>query len=243
VRPADLLRDLGTRVRALRDARGLTRRELAERARLSERFLAQVETGEGNPSVVSLSQIARALDTTTLDLLAAPARRKPIALLGLRGAGKSTIGRALAKKLRLPFVEIDRSIEKIAGLSLPEIFALHGEDYYRRLEREVLDALFAKGGRFVCAASGGIVTNPAALETLRQNALTIWLKAKPEDHWNRVLAQGDGRPMANDPQAMERMRELLHRREPLYALADRHVDTSELTISEIVDMLAKDTKA
>jgi XRE family aerobic/anaerobic benzoate catabolism transcriptional regulator len=217
MRPTDLLRDLGDRVRTLRDARGLSRRELAERSRLSERFLAQVETGDGNPSVVTLAQIARALDTTTSDLLTLPVKRKPVALLGLRGAGKSTIGRALAAKLRLPFVELDQLVEDAAGLSLQEIFVLHGEDDYRRLERESLDKLLARDERFVCAASGGIVTNPQAFERLRSQATTIWLRAKPEDHWNRVIEQGDRRPMANDPLAMERMRELLTRREPLYA--------------------------
>lgn len=243
MRTADLLRDLGHRVRALRDQRGFTRRELAEKAKLSERFLALVEQGHGNPSVVSLAHIARALDTTTSELLSVPARKRSIALLGLRGAGKSTIGRALARKLHVPFVEVDQRIEEAAGLSLPEIFAMHGEDYYRRLEREVVARLFAAEERFVCAASGGVVTNPEAFEDLRRHATTIWLRASPEDHWNRVLAQGDHRPMGDDPAAMERMRQLLALREPLYARAEHVADTSARGVEETVEDLARLVRA
>jgi XRE family aerobic/anaerobic benzoate catabolism transcriptional regulator len=239
MRPADLLRDLGKRVRALRDEKSLSRRELAERARLSERFLAQVEQGEGNPSLTTLALIADALETTPPELLASALRKKAIALLGLRGAGKSTIGEALARKLKIPFVELDQRIEEAAGLSLQEIFALHGEDYYRRLERDVVDALARDSKRLVCAASGGVVTNREAFDALRRSATTVWLRALPEDHWNRVLSQGDHRPMANDPLAMSRMRGLLAEREPLYARADFQWDTSAHSLEESVQELAK----
>lgn len=240
--PQTLLRDLGDRVRALREARGLSRRQLAARAHLSERFLAQVELGEGNPSIVSLAQIARALDTTAPDLLTPPVQRKPVALLGLRGAGKSTIGAALARKLRVPFEEVDQRVERAAGLSLQEVFVLHGEDYYRRLEREAIEGLIAGETRFVCAVSGGVVTNPPAFEALLRSASTIWLRARPEDHWNRVLEQGDRRPMSDDPRAMETLRELLERRAPLYAKAEHVVDTSRLSVAEAVDSIVRALK-
>jgi XRE family transcriptional regulator, aerobic/anaerobic benzoate catabolism transcriptional regulator len=243
MRTADLLRALGKRVRALRDEKGLSRRALSERSRLSERFLAQVEQGEGNPSLATLAQIADALDTSPPELLASAVRKKAIVLLGLRGAGKSSIGEALAKRLRVPFVELDQRIEEAAGLSLPEIFVLHGEEYYRRLEREVIEALFREDQRCVCAASGGVVTNDEAFETLRRNAVTVWLRARPEEHWDRVLAQGDHRPMANDPLAMQRLRELLAEREPLYARADLQWDTSQHSIEETVEKLAKAVRA
>ena len=173
------------------------------------------------------------------ELLASALRKKAIALLGLRGAGKSTIGEALARKLKIPFVELDQRIEEAAGLSLQEIFALHGEDYYRRLERDVVDALARDSKRLVCAASGGVVTNREAFDALRRSATTVWLRALPEDHWNRVLSQGDHRPMANDPLAMSRMRGLLAEREPLYARADFQWDTSAHSLDESVQELAK----
>src|SRR5262245_29108526 len=158
VRERSLLEALGVRVRRLRNDRGWSRRELAARTELSERFLAQVETGEGNPSVSSLSRIAQALETTPADLLAVP-RREVLALLGLRGAGKSTIGRALAARTGAAFLELDARIEEEAGLSLAEIFELHGEDYYRAREREALEGVLALGTRTVLATGGGIVTH------------------------------------------------------------------------------------
>lgn len=234
VETQSVLRSLGASVRELRETRGLSRRELAGRSGLSERFLAQVESGEGNPSVVSLLQIARALGTTGALLLAAPVKRGAIALLGLRGAGKTSIGRALSKKLKLQFVELDHNIEQAAGLSLQEIFVVHGETYYRELEFQAIGRLFPREDPVVIAAGGGIITHRESFDSLREHARTVWLKADPEEHWNRVVAQGDHRPMENDPLAMERLRSLLAAREPLYASADFTVDTTGRTIADVV---------
>ncbi len=239
-----LLRDLGRRVRARREQDGLSRRELAARASLSTRFLLQVELGRANISVRKLAGLARALGTTPGRLLGGPEEHVPppaIALLGLRGAGKTTVGRRLARRLRVPFVELDERVEAAAGLSLGEIFGLHGESYYRRLEREALAAVLAEaaGRPFVLATGGGLPTAPETYDLLRRNALTLWLKARPEDHWNRVIRQGDRRPMAQSPQAMADLRRLLSAREPLYAQAHRTVDTSRLGLKEAVAAAAR----
>ena len=149
-----------------------------------------------------------------------------VALLGLRGAGKTTIGKQLARRLRVRFVELDRRIEKAADMSLAELFSLYGEDYYRRLERETLAAVLAEKRPMVLATGGGIVASPDTYALLKKSAVTVWLRAEPEDHWNRVVRQGDRRPMADHPQAMADLRALLAAREPLYAAAaayGRHV--------------------
>jgi XRE family aerobic/anaerobic benzoate catabolism transcriptional regulator len=236
---ADRLLDLlGRRVRAARTSRAWTLRELSERSGVSLRFLVQLEAGDGNISVRRLAEVARALETSPATLLDDTAANAPertvIALLGLRGAGKTTVGRRLARRLRMRFVELDRRVEEKANLALSEIFSLHGEDYYRRLEREALVELLNSRTSMVIATGGGIVTAPDTFALLRQHAKTVWLKAAPEDHWNRVLQQGDRRPMANHPQAMKDLRELLAGREPLYSAAALTVDTTGRPIGEVV---------
>lgn len=150
-----------------------------------------------------------------------------IALLGMRGAGKSTLGAAAAEALGLPFVELDDRIEAAAGLSLGELFALHGEPFVRRLEGKCLEELVKAGQPAVVALTGGVVANPDALRLLSRHALTVWLKATPEDHMQRVLDQGDRRPMAESEDAMSELRALLAAREPHYRKADVQLDTSD----------------
>ncbi len=238
-RPSGLLADLARRVRQLRESRRWTQGELARRSGLSVRFLARVESGDGNISVLRLDALARALGTTG-DALLRPALsdgRRLIALVGLRGAGKSTVGPLLARRLYLPFVEMDHRIMEAWGLPLDQLFELHGERYYRRLERETLDRLLARGEPAVVAAAGGVVNEPATWQELRRAATVVWLRARPEDHWNRVVAQGDRRPMADNPAAMEELRAMLRARETSYAEAWLTVDTSRRTPAQAVELI------
>lgn len=239
--PTEILELVGQRVRAARAARQWTIRELAERSGVSVRFLVQLESGRGNISVKRLADLARAFTIPTAELLTDtyPDAPRVVALLGLRGAGKTTIGRQLARRLRVRFVELDRQIEKAADMSLAELFSLYGEDYYRRLERETLAQVLAEKRSMVLATGGGIVESPDTYALLNKSAVTVWLRAEPEDHWNRVVRQGDRRPMADHPQAMADLRALLAAREPLYAGADHTVNTSGRTVRAIVDDLSK----
>ncbi len=231
-----LLTTMGARIRALRAERSWTLKELAGRAGLSPRFLVQVESGRGNISVRNLCAIADVLGTDVARLLREREEPTPaVALLGLRGAGKTTVGRRLASALAVRFVELDELVEKAADLSLAELFALHGEPYYRRLERECLERLLEERQPLVLATGGGIVTSEETFSLLRRLAVTIWLRARPEDHWNRVLLQGDKRPTADHPQAMKELRRLLRERAHLYAKASYNVNTSGRAIDSIVE--------
>jgi XRE family aerobic/anaerobic benzoate catabolism transcriptional regulator len=236
-RPPPLLRTLGRRVRARRRDAGLTLRELAERSGLSQRFLVQVEQGEGNPSVLRLDALASALGTTASELLApgAVASGEIVALVGLRGAGKSAVGKLVAQRLAIPFVELDALVERAAGMRLAAIFELHGEAWYRRLEREVLLGFLDRANDAVLATGGSLVQDPETWALLRARATTVWLRARPEDHWQRVVAQGDARPMANRQDAMAELRGILRAREPLYAEAAHVVDTSALGLDGSVE--------
>ena len=230
------LETLGARVRARRKRLQLSRRALSESSGVSERFLAQLEAGTGNISLLRFAQVAAALETTCADLLEGievTDRRRSIAFLGVRGAGKSTIGEQVARRLGRELIEVDRRIEAAAGLSLGEIFELHGEGYYRRLEREVL-APILDGEPAVLATGGSIVSHAENFALLEARAITVWLRARPEDHWERVIRQGDRRPMAENPHAFAELRALLAAREPLYARARHTVDTSGRQIDEIV---------
>ena len=239
----DLLAQLGAKVRDARGRRGLSLRALAERSGVSVRFLSDLEAGRGNISVLRLAQVAAALGTTPGALLVgAEAPREPrrvIALLGLRGAGKSTLGGRLASRLRLPFFELDGLVEAAAGLSLSELFALHGEAYYRRLELSALRRFLDEHDAAVLATGGGIVAHDEAYRLLDAEAVTVWLKAAPEDHWSRVVGQGDERPMADHPEAKAELKRLLASRAPLYARARHQIDTGRLGVKGSVDALAK----
>ena len=238
-----LLLALGERVRQRREQLGLTQRELAERAGLSLRFLALLERGDGNISLLRFADVAKALACSPSELLATPEERRPlVSLLGVRGAGKTSIGQKLAHELDVGFFELDDWIEKAAGLSLAEIFELHGEAYFRRLERETLRRFVSQVEAGVLATGGSIVMDREAFRLLKERTTTIWLKAKPEEHWNRVLQQGDARPMAKNPQAFSELRALLAAREPLYRQAELVVDTSvgiDGAVKEIQGRVAK----
>lgn len=265
----DYLCRLGERVREERARRGMTRKILARDSGLSERYLAQLESGQGNVSIKLLRRIGDALNLPlarlvgtepeepaelrrTIEILrrlprdrlgqahalldahfSAPDRRARhcrIALIGLRGAGKSTLGSRLARHLNVPFIELDAEIERDLGLSLGEIFALSGQSAYRRSERRVLDGVFAHHPRFVLAAGGSIVAEAETYEELLSRSFTIWIRASPEEHMSRVIAQGDLRPMSDNREAMADLHRILAARGPLYARADAVVDTARCTI-------------
>ena len=164
---------------------------------------------------------------------------KSIALVGVRGAGKSTIGKRVATRLRIPFLEFDTLIEREAGMSLVELFTLHGEGYYRRLEREAVEKLLASSSPAVLATGGSLVTHPETWGMVQRQCHTVWLKAHAKDHWNRVVAQGDLRPMVDNPAAMDELKSLLRAREPLYSQAEIVMDTSKHGVEEIVEMIVK----
>jgi XRE family aerobic/anaerobic benzoate catabolism transcriptional regulator len=260
-----LLARLGARIRAGRQARGLTLAEFADAVGLSRSFLTDLELGRANVSLQGLGKVADALGVSSAALIApdadgtargragllrlvelvperaadearaalekliaaAPPPRR-VALIGLRGAGKSSLGRAAAERAGLRFVELDQRVEEVAGMPLADVFTLHGEAWYRRLEREALEKLVADRRPLVVATGGGIVVAADTYELLRRHFVTIWLEATPEDHWNRVVEQGDGRPMQGQPAAMARLREILAERAPLNGLAHHTVDTSAL---------------
>ncbi len=242
-----LLNGLGAVVRGRRLAAQLTIRALAERAHVSERFLAQLEAGGANISVARLADLADALHTNAAELLLEAqasngvdhktAGSKVVALLGVRGAGKSTLGARVAKRLKIPFVELDALIAREAGMNLSTIFEMHGEAYFRRVEREALRRFLDATPRAVLATGGSLVTDAQTFDMLRRGATTVWLKARPKDHWERVVAQGDGRPMRDRADAMSELKGLLRARKPLYTLASHVVDTSSISLEDATDRI------
>ncbi len=271
------LRQLGEHVRSARARRSMTRKDLALQSAVSERYLAQLEAGHGNISVLLLRQIAAALGLTLADLLREDEdhsaevaligeflqrlppqklaqvrahlvrkfgntpqdRRTRIALIGLRGAGKSTLGARLAKELGAVFLELDREIEREAGTSLSEIFLLYGQSGYRRYERRCLENLLKGRDRFVLATGGSIVSEPGTYDLLLSGCYTVWLKALPEEHMARVIAQGDMRPMAGNSEAMVDLERILGARAVLYGQADAVVDTAKRTVAQSFKELKK----
>ena len=257
---------LGERVRALRARRGLTRKAVAMASEVSERHLANLESGVGNASILVLLQVAQALQCSLAELLgdvtaSSPewllirellehrdeatlkrvraqvgemlgtggdnaARSSRVALIGLRGAGKSTLGRMLAEDLGFAYIELSREIEKFAGCSVAEIQSLYGMNAYRRYERRALEETVQLYAEAVIATPGGLVSEPATFNLLLAHCTTVWLKATPQDHMQRVIAQGDLRPMAASAEAMADLRTILAGREPFYAKAEFSMDTS-----------------
>lgn len=259
---------LGERVRLLRARRGLTRKALAQMADVSERHVANVETGVGNASIQFLRQLCTVLNcslaemtgdetasspdwlmireilrgrsdddlararTVLGELFDTPAseltRRQRIALIGLRGAGKSSLGRRLAEQMGVPFIELSGQIELLAGCTIAEIHALYGQTAYRRYEQRALEEAIRNHARAVIATPGGIVSEPATFNLLLTHCYTIWLKAAPEEHMNRVLAQGDRRPMSGNREAMDDLKRILESRAQFYSKADKTFDTSDM---------------
>jgi XRE family aerobic/anaerobic benzoate catabolism transcriptional regulator len=169
-----------------------------------------------------------------------PARRHArIALIGLRGAGKSTLGRMLAEDLGFPFVELSREIEKLAGCSVSEIQGLYGQNAYRRYERRAVEDVVQLYQEAVIATPGGLVSDPATLNLLLSHCTTVWLQAAPEDHMSRVIAQGDMRPMAHSQEAMEDLKGILAGRTPFYSKAQFRLDTSAADLAETFQSLRR----
>jgi XRE family aerobic/anaerobic benzoate catabolism transcriptional regulator len=237
-----LLAACGARLREAREARGLALAALARETGLSRRYLTEAEAGRANPSLLVLAKLAQALHLRLPELLELPAfgaARTRVALVGLRGAGKSSVARLLAPRLDAACVELDQRVEALAGLSLAEIFALQGEAHFHRLEAEALEAVLAEGERLVLATGGSIVASEQTFARLRASCRTVWLKASPEEHYERVLAQGDRRPMARRPRAMDELRALLARREPLYRQCSLTIDTSGRSADEVARELER----
>ena len=186
------------------------------------------------------ADVAGALGTSPAELLAgasAPSAARVIALLGVRGAGKSTIGQRVAAQRKMAFIEVDQQIEQTAGQSLAVIFELHGESYYRKLETQVLERLLGEGTAKVLATGGSIVNHRDNYQLLKESACTVWLRATAEDHWNRVVEQGDERPMAQNPRAFSELKALMAAREPLYASADHVIDTHGRSVEEVLALV------
>ena len=265
---SEYLHRLGEHIRDLRVRRGMTRAILARDSGVSIRYLAQLEGGDGNISILRLRQVAQAMAIPLEDIIRvgpepapeltllgqflarlSPAqlgeartllrnafedksRRKRIALVGLRGAGKSSLGKILAAHLEVPFIELAEVIERMAGANMSEVFSLYGQAAYRRYERRALDWLIENNDSFVLSTGGSISTEPATFNELLTSCFTVWLKATPAEHMARVVAQGDRRPMGDNREAMEDLERILIGREPMYRKADATVDTSGLDVKQ-----------
>ncbi len=240
---------VGNRVFEKRNNAGMSRRVLSEKSGVSPRYLAQLESGQGNISIGLLNRVSLAFGCDVAELVSdrggrefTSDRKNRIALVGLRGAGKSTLGRLAAERLGLNFLELNDEIEARCGMPMNEIFSLYGQDGYRRLESEALYQITADHSELVLAVAGGIVSEPRTYDYLLANYQTIWLKARPEEHMNRVRGQGDERPMTGAQDAMADLQRILRDREVHYARADAMVDTSGADIEQSLVMLLQHTR-
>lgn len=260
--PDELLRQLGQKVRALRAGRGMTRKMLAADSAVSERYLAQLEQGQGNISIGLLQRVASALRTDLATLVQGGNRMsaeqvlinelvqrldtddqhralqllyqnftsshecRRIALVGMRGAGKTSLGRRLAEHLDVPFVQLVTEIEKLGGMPVAEILSLSGQDGYRGLEERALFDVLARMEKCVIETGGSIVSETHLLNTLLTTCHVVWIKASPEEHMQRVIDQGDMRPMQSNDDAMAALRRILDAREPFYAQAHTVINTA-----------------
>ncbi|MFK7893951.1 MAG: helix-turn-helix transcriptional regulator [Granulosicoccus sp.] len=263
-----LIQRVGDRVRQVRKRKRLSRRQLSEMSGVSQRYLAQLETGDGNISIGLLKRLALTLEQPIEALVSDPEpgadelaelinlyrsadsraragildvlnparvraqKSQRLCLVGLRGAGKSTLGRALSDKLDVPFVELNEHIERRAGAPVPEIMALYGQEGYRQLESDSLDELIASAERMIVAVAGGVVSEKDTFARVLSRFHTVWIKASPGEHMERVAAQGDRRPMEGNPQAMAQLRQLLKSRETRYSQAEYQLDTSGKYLSQ-----------
>lgn len=266
--PEALLDAVGRKVRALRAGRGMTRKMLAADSDVSERYLAQLEQGQGNMSIGLLQRVAGALRTDAGELLRASKEvtaeqvlidelvrhlsaedqhralqllyknfsashdRNRVALVGMRGAGKTSLGSRLAARLDVPFVQLVTEIEKLGGMAVGEILSLSGQDGYRRLEERALLDVLANSGQCVIETGGSIVSESGLFNILLTSCHVVWIKALPEEHMQRVIDQGDLRPLRSNDDAMADLRRILNAREPFYEQAHSVVDTSGSTLDE-----------
>jgi len=234
------LSELGRRLRSARENAEMSVTAASEVARVSRRHWTETEAGRANPSILVLARQAVAVGATLAELVHMPwllKDRERIALLGLRGAGKSTVGKALALSLEIPFVELDARVEELAGQSLGELFELQGPEGFRRFEAAALEDVLASGKRQVIATGGSIVLSEATFARLRTTCRTVWLQADPEDHYRRVEDQGDRRPMRDHPRAMQELRSILELREPAYGQADLSINTSASDAAGVVQTI------
>jgi XRE family transcriptional regulator, aerobic/anaerobic benzoate catabolism transcriptional regulator len=266
--------DMAQRLRAARARAGFTRKQLSTAAQASERYLAHIEAGTGNPSVEMLINLSDALNISVAELLplggereariaeaAQLLRRLPrarldaamewliqplsgpqgkarrISLIGLRGAGKSSLGAALAERLSVPFFEISKEVEKRYGGSIGVLLEMNGPPALHRYEADVLDEICHNHTQAVIAAPGAIVSNGPLYDQLLASSWSIWLQASPEDHMNRVVAQGDLRPMTGNRTAMYDLKAILAARESEYVRADSRLDTSKQGFDATLDSL------
>lgn len=267
--PHDFAAEIGRMVRLGRAKRGISRRKLAADSGISERYLAQIEAGQGNPSVNILKAIADAIAVPMFELLPRsgwghpsldrvfdlltrvppddlPAiaaameerlgtvadRARRIALVGLRGAGKSTLGRKLADHLGVPFLELNRVIEQQYGATVAMLIELSGLSTFRKYEHDCLQRVIAEHDAAVIAAGGGIVASPETYALLLRRTHAVWIRARPNEHMARVIAQGDFRPMAHNREAMADLVAILEARSTDYGRAESQVDTSGTTVEQ-----------